>query len=298
MEKSTFGNLVSVLRQDMLHETGRQWTQKHLADACGLTLNQIKDIENNRRKWIHPDEISQLADAFKLTYQARQKFFNIGTGAIEHLVPTANKTSKETLEHLVSHVRDVYLPWGIVDSFCNLLVVNHGLVRLLLRESIDINTLAKMNMDMFAEGINLLHIFYAEEFSAFQNAMGSQLPKYRHSALQVFRYQTLPFRGSIYVHNVLRQLKKIKEFSIDWFAVSQFKEDWFWDNDPGSMQHKEYGRLRFISSTMTASTPYGEIVLYKVVPKDNNTASGFMKMMDNGGKNLFFVSKWPQNIQL
>ena len=301
MNRADFGKLMASLRREHEDEYDRPWSQEKLAQEANAALEAelfseriVGNIERGERS-LDSQTLLALASALQLTSGERKEFFLAASGIDSDKIPRQQNDPNEVLSQLVDRIKQVYLPAYVIDSYCDVVAANMAIMKLLDFESAG---LSPVDLAARSFGANVLeYVFLDEAVRYFSRLMGEDWADYAYHHMMLFRTFSLRYRSTEYFQELLRHLKKYREFRRYWRGVYFEEKDHFVDNEHIHMNSPKWGPLVWVSTSLTALTTAGELHFCVYVPANRETANAFAHLVDEAGvASVFRVGSWPQKV--
>jgi len=284
---TNFGMLVKELRKNSTDNWGKPLSREDLSRRVHLTPEQLGRLERGERKYVDPEDLKLLADAFNLTSLERKEFYFAALGLTdEHVLPADDPDSK--LNHAISTLANLKTPGYIIDVYADIIAANEGVIKLyrFSEETVD-------HLRQIPAGMNLLHLIYSSSLGM-QEFLGSCWQESARMALLEFRRSTLRYRHTDYFKQLLSHLVKEKQFSIDWYASQRYEENYDFTYENFTFTHPEYGPLSYLATETTIHTKKGELYLIMYNPGDEETKKTFDKMISLREQEVTRLAPWPE----
>jgi transcriptional regulator with XRE-family HTH domain len=102
--------------------SGHPWSQQSLADASGISPRIIATIEQGTKANIETDTLLRLANALRLNTSEKRMFFLLASAS--DIQDTSAVPLTETLQGLLSLIKELRLPALLYDDYLDILAVN------------------------------------------------------------------------------------------------------------------------------------------------------------------------------
>jgi transcriptional regulator with XRE-family HTH domain len=301
MNSHDFGKLVKALREEIYDENEEHCTQEKLAKETNLSAQVIANIEQGRRR---PDTetLLVLAEALRLTSGERKEFFLAASGVDYRNIAHRAAEPRRVLGYLMRSMKEVHLPAYIIDSFCEVIVANGAVIRLLDLASAGLD-LDKQRQKPF--GLNMMQFVFSHgAVEHYRKLMGEKWENYAYQNMMILRTYALRYRFTEYFRGLLQVLrneyplfrKYWREWRDPYWREDYFDEkDHFIDNEHIHLNSPEFGPLVYFSTSITALTTLCDLHFCTYVPATFETALAFRQMTGQGGAEIIKVSRWPED---
>jgi hypothetical protein len=109
--------------------------------------------------------------------------------------------------------------------------------------------------------------------------------------VSTFRYRAKPYFK--YLMKVFRNPLEYPLFDRFWKRVTSLEEDRIMNADMFAYRHDSYGEIKYLTSTITTTTSFGDLYLTSYLPRDNHTNEIFSSLIINGGDTVVRLGSWP-----
>lgn len=292
MDRRDFGELVATLREEL------GWTQAELAQAASLEESAVSIIERGARKHFDAELIYRLANTLQLTTLERREFLLAASGVDESHARFRTGTSgnsawdaERTVQHLTQRVEHLRFPAYLIDCYGEIVAANAAAMDLF---QVPIER-ARELADTPA-GLTLLHFLYGEGM-ALRAAVIQNWEGLAVAGIRTFREATLRYRGQPYFKYLLKRLRNPRfypTFERYWRKSTILDQDRFSTLNVLSYVDNIHGPLNYCVSTLTLTTPSGELSLAHCIPLDEQTSTAFRAIVDRMGVRAFRFASWPE----
>ncbi len=291
MNRKAFGQMITNLRQEL------SWTQLQLAEYAEIDENTLSNIERGVKKHLDPELLFRLANALNLTSLERREFF-LGASGLDleqvarqpnQALPIDKVEMKKEITRLVESITQVYAPLYISDAFGDMLAINHVCMELMSYDPAQLRLLASNHRHL-----NMLHFIYG--MVSMRESLGENYDDIILTLIQGFRAASLRYRTQpryLAIMDEFHDSKRYPLFERHWRKAIMSQGDLNTLSDRHELEHKEYGRMRFISSPKRVHTRFGEIFISQYSPADRETAEKFIQMADKAGTEVLYLAPWP-----
>lgn len=293
MNRRDFGELVSTLRQDM------GWTQFQLAEYSEIDVAVISQIERGVKKFFEPDLLFCLANAFQLSTLERREFILAASGLEKKQIvrqPSAVVTTdvfdaQKILERMVGLTGEIRLPAFLVDVYSDVIAVNRMMLAFYDVPSSMLEAAAGI-----PGGYNTARLNFGRDLIA-RNHISDHWDYYATNSMRAFRANSLQYRAQPYFKYLMKAFRNPVEypfFDRFWKRVSSTDHDNEVNLDQFSYYHNEFGHLKYIASTTTAITSFGNLFLTQNLPLDEHTEEVFNQLKLKAGLGVVQLAPWPE----
>lgn len=284
MNQKEYGQLIKELREEVgLH-------RDQLANLVKMQLTAIRDIEIGKRKHPTTEELSALAQAFKLTNWERREFFLASTGLHAHESMQEKPPQEEVFRRFLTHVDGQYLPFVILDKYLYILAGNVGFLNLFgwTRDS-----LAVM-FDTSLLNYNLMAIIFGDlQQKMYRANNGKMFELIALKNVQMFRSVTLKYRFRPEFRQLYQELsRRFPIFYPYWQQAVHEDVDEFENHNLFEMASEEHQTIRFMTHSIVNPTPYGELYSFVCVPMNEVTERTFRMFRKGPDYPLYRMANW------
>ncbi len=291
MNRKAFGQMITNLRQEL------GWTQVQLAEYAEIDENTLSNIERGVKKHLDPKLLFRLANALNLTSLERREFFLGASGLdLEQVARQPNRSlpidrdeMKKEIARVVQSLTQVYAPLYISDAFGDMLAINHVCMELMSYDPAQLRLLASNQGHL-----NMLHFVYG--MVSMRESLGDHYDAIILTLIQGFRAASLRYRTQpryLAIMEEFHDSKRYPLFERHWRKAIMAQGDLNTLSGQHELEHKEHGRMRFISSPNRVHTRFGEIFISQYTPVDRETSQKFIKMADKVGTDVLYLAPWP-----
>ena len=290
MNRKEFGKLLAVLRKEQRDHQNNIFTQAKLAKETGLSEVVIGNLERGSKEKLDPDILLKLANALHLTTQERKEFILAASNVDETQLYQAENLIQQALDSLVSILEQLRTPAYISDGFGNLIYVNDMALAVYY---LQLDALQNTSSDQPAR-YNLMRLLFAPEFAAQRNMLGTTWPAFAQQTMLLFRTACFRFQAHPYFREqLLPELNNAPLFRQFWQAARAQKDDLFTNFSEITLDHPEWGALKFASSPLRAATPFGDLTLYAFHALGAETVEICFKISGKAGTSAIPLAPWP-----
>ena len=293
MKRKDFGELVAALRQDL------GWTQSHLAENADIENAVVSQIERGVKKYFEPDLLFQLANAFQLTTLERREFFLAASGLDQKEMvrqPSAATLTdafnvRKTLEKMIEVTGQVRLPAFLWDVYGDIIAANNIIVSLF---RVPPEYVERANE--IPGGYNVCRFSFGKDLVA-RSRIIENWEQFALNSMRAFRENSLRYRAQPYFKYLMKIFRNRTEypfFDRYWKLVSSIEQDKDVDQDYFSYMHSKFGQIKYITSTTTAITSFGNLFLVKNLPLDEHTEEVFAQLKSQAGLGVVRLASWPE----
>ena len=293
MNRKDFGELVAALRQDL------GWTQSQLAEYSGQDDPVISQIERGVKKYFEPDLLFCLANAFQLTTLERREFIFAASGLDEkqivrqpsEAIATDVFDARKILERLIGLTGQLRLPCYVSDVFSDVIAANYMMLAFY-----DVSDSSFERAASIPAGFNTTRINFGRD-SLSRAQVADNWEGYALYAMRAFREVSLRYRAWPYFKYLMKMFRNPSEypfFDRYWKLVSSTEQDKDVDQDHFSYVHNKFGPIKYITSTTTAITSFGNLFLVKNLPLDEHTEQVFAELKSQAGLGVVRFASWPE----
>lgn len=295
MNRKDFGELVAALRQDA------GWTQFQLAEYSEIDVAVISQIERGVKKFFEPTLLFYLANAFQLSTMERREFFLAASGLDETqivrqpsvAVNTDVFDAKKLLEKMVRLTGDVRRPAFLLDVYSDVIAANKMIIAFYNVPSSMMETAADV-----PGGYNAIRLNFGRDLVA-KKHVTDNWDYYAINSMHAFRSSSLQYRAKPYFKYLMKAFRNPAEypfFERYWKRVSSADQDKEANIDQFSYYHSEYGQLKYLASTTTAITSFGNLYLVQNLPLDERTEDVFTQLRVKAGLGVIQLAPWPEKV--
>ena len=293
MKRKEFGELVAALRQDV------GWTQFQLAEHAELDWAVISQIERGVKKYFEPRLLFQLANAFQFTTLERHEFLLAASGLDQKEMvrqPSAATLTdafdvRKTLEKMVQLTGQVRLPAFLWDVYGDIVAANN-IITSLFRVPPEYVAMA----DQIPGGYNMCRFSFGRDLLARSQVM-ENWDQFALNAMRAFRENSLRYRAQPYFKYLMKLFRDQNEYPLFdrfWKLVSSVEQDKEVNTDQYAYHHREFGDIKYISSSFASITSFGELFLVHYLPLDERTSQIFEQLAQSAGQGVTTVAPWPE----
>ncbi len=281
-----FGSLVKALRNGCFDDHGNRLTREALSKEIHLTPNQLGRLERGDRKYLDTQTLRLLARALKLTNLERREFFLAAIGQRDKYLFDQEEPENQ-LNDLVELMENLQVPAFTVDPYGDLVAVNTSCMNLFLvtPEIIEYG-------HTFPLAFNHMYFMYSPEFG-YKDLIGPGYQKTLEIEILLFRRSSLRYRHTEYFDCVFKNLLKIKEFDVDWYASQRNPRHHDLTYELFEYDHPRYGRMSYIATETIVNTQKGDLYLIIYNATNNETSFIFNKLKDSHKNHTIKLASWP-----
>lgn len=296
MDKKEFGELVRALREDHLDENLHTWTREKLSEETGqgdnlpLKVDVIGKIERGERQYLAPEELVSLADALKLTTMERQAFFDASTGIERYEIGRKQTPPEAALQKLLVDLRDIRLPFFIVDAYADAIAMNTMLLSFLNLPQSVVEQASKHPI-----GFNILRIIFDPDIG-YRELVGRKVwDEIATYNILLFRGTTIPYRSTPYFKHLINHLRKMGNFRWRWEEIYWQEGDYTGGGLKYSFNHPDWGQVNYLAVESRVLTTVGTLTLVVYTPTDVHTSQAFAQLAAvPGNLDQQKLANWPQ----
>jgi len=303
MDRKNFGKIVKSLRREQINfERGDFWTQKDLAQATCLSEDIIGKIEQGRRMNLSGDELSRLADAFRLSTLERREFFSAATETYMKVERGDNgvesrrngarssaidETDAQTsFDEIWNKFAAIQLPGYLTDSLSTLVGINEPMM---LFHNIMLEALEQAAQTEI--GCNMLTIFFREN-SPLRRAMAHRWYEPARSNIRQFQFTSLQYRYTNRFEKMVAQLHKYPDFDYIWQQSRNNPMDTASMLRAFEYTHVEHGPVHYAATITPTLTPCGPLYMTIFAPSSTRTRDVFNELIQNK-MGIRQIMPWP-----
>ena len=290
MNRTEFGKLLAVLRKQHRDAHDNLYTQAKLAEATGLSEVVISNLERGSKEKLDPDILLKLANAFKLTTQERKEFLLAASHIDQGQIYRTDHLVQRVLDALVPILEQLHTPAYISDGFGDLIYVNPIALAVY---NLPVHVFQNTPSDQPTR-YNLMRLLFAPEFAAQRNMLEATWPAFAQQTMSLFRVACFRYQAHPYFREqLLPELTNAPLFRQFWQASRAEKDDLFTNFSEITLNHPEWGPLRFVSSPLRANTLFGDLTLYAFHALGAETAEICFKIAEKVGTSAIPLAPWP-----
>jgi hypothetical protein len=124
--------------------------------------------------------------------------------------------------------------------------------------------------------------------------MGETLHDFARQTVLQFKITTLKYRNHWYFQRLLPELNRYPIFRAYWQSPAFHDEDIYIEYNHFTLQHPELGQLKFLSSSLPATTGHGDLHLFSFQPLDAHTAQVCVQISRKLGTRPQHIAPWPK----
>lgn len=291
MNRQEFGKLIKALRHECLDEHLNYLTQEELAHKTGLGVRTIIRLENgDKAVKLQGSDLLKLADALHLTTGERREFFLAATAVEKEKVALNLYDPLRALDHLLDLMRKLQWPGFILDSYCDVIAVNAGILQLY-----DLSPTDVRNVTSQSNNFNILRFLFSPDFREQQEMMHEDWKNIVRYNLMNFRAYSLRYRATTYFENLMAELRSYRDFRQYWQQLYLYEEeDHIFDGGHIHLKSKSWGELEYLGTLYTALTIHGLLQLCVYVPISSKTLVEFCRIIEQSDATIYRLSTWPK----
>lgn len=284
-----FGVLVTSLREEL------RIFQKELAERSGLSLTQIREIEQGLRvDLIKNDIVLKLASALQLTSLERQHFFLAAAGISPNDVFRKDDDTSLLFDfnQIIDTVRTVVsksrVPTFVVNSFCDIIMANHLVVEFVQPSKVLFDT-----ADQEVGGYNLIRLLFHPD-SNYRKIVGRDWERQALLNLRFFRRTSFQYRTTLYFSKLMDSLKKYQLFEKYWDKAIRETEDEYKAVAIVKENYKNSEVVEYaLTETYFATSPFGDLYMIQYIPLTDITNKIFNEIYIDVGNGIMEMAKFP-----
>ena len=293
MNRQEFGELVAALRQDL------GWTQFHLAEYAELDDAVISQIERGVKKHFEPELLFKLVNAFQLTSLERREFLLAASGLEQKQIvrqPSAAMATdvfnvRKALDKMVELTGQVRLPAFLGDVYGDVMAANN-----IILSFFKLPPEFVKDADRIPAGYSTVRFNFSKDLLARSHVVDNW-DRYALNSMRTFREHSLRYRAKPYFKYLMKIFRNQNEypfFDRYWKMVSSHEQDKEAATDHFSYEHAEFGPIKYISSSITSMTSFGELFLVQYLPLDQTTSQIFEQLAQQAGQGMQTFASWPE----
>ena len=292
MNRNEFGQLLATLRQDL------DWTQFQLSEYADVDEAVISQIERGVKKFFEPELLFRLANALQLTTLERREFILAASGLDEQQivrqpaigVSTDTHNIRKMLDRMVKMTGEILLPAFLCDVYGDVVAANR-----IILAFYKIPPSMLESAPNIPGGYNTVRINFGRDLVG-RTHVADNWEQYAINSMRSFRENSLRYRAKPYFKYLMKAFRNQTEypfFERYWKLISSTEDDKDANVDYFSYHHNEFGYLKYIASTTTSITSYGELFLIHYLPCDENTTHVFDQLKMQAGAGVIRFAPWP-----
>ena len=292
MNRQEFGELVATLRQDM------DWTQSNLAEFANLEDAVISQIERGVKKHFEPELLFRLANLFQLTTLERREFFLAASGLDQKEIVRQVSASTNTdvfnarlvLNKMIERTGQVRLPAFLCDVYSDVIATNQMVLSFFKVPPSFVEEAGRI-----PGGYNTTRFNFGKELVARSHVLDNW-DQYALNSMRAFRENSLRYRAKPYFKYLMKTFRNPHEYPLFdryWKLVSTVEQDKEANTDYFSFHHDEFGNIKYITSSTTSFTSFGELFLVQYLPLDAHTSHVFEELTKQIGTGVTQFASWP-----
>lgn len=294
MNRKEFGQLVAALRKEQFDEEGSRLTQAGLAARASeqdpyTPLNDIiiGKIERGERAMLDEQTLLALADSLNLVIGERRVFFLAATGLDANQIYPTPQESQSILQTALDILGDIQLPALLLDTYLDIIGVNSAVLHLYQTSPTLLNEVITAD-----HPLNLLDFVFSPAFASNRKYLSrEQWHDFAIGNVMYFRRLTLPFRMTPYFKQLLKRLKRYREFRYFWEQIFYEEPLFFVGGTSWQADSPESGHLHFLTAPLITRTPYGNLEILTHIPRSPATSVAFQHFAANN--NTLQLAPWP-----
>ena len=292
MNRKEFGELLSTLRQDL------DLTQFNLSEYADVDEAVISQIERGVKKFFEPDLLFKLANALQLTTLERREFFLAASGLdqkqIVRQVSAATATDvfnvRRVLDKMIELTGQVRLPAYLCDVYSDVIATNQIVLSFFKVPPAFVEEGRRI-----PGGYNTARFNFGKDLVA-RNLIVDNWDHYALNSMRAFRENSLRYRAKPYFKYLMKIFRNQIEYPLFdryWKMVSSVEQDKEANTDFFSFHHREFGEIKYTSSSTVSITAFGELYLVQYLPLDAQTSQLFEDLTQEAGPGVMQFSPWP-----
>lgn len=292
MKSKDFGKLIVAVRKQRTDEDGKVLTQVKLAQEINLSKEIVGSIERGGKANLNSDILLALAKALELTNAERKEFFIAASGIENESIPQ-DDPPEVVLGELLRIMEQIHLPSFIMDSFGDIVAINPAALKMY---NTDLSVFQDSHVKPAIRPVkwSTMRFVFSPEFDSQRKMMGESWLQFAHSTMAIFRARSFRYRAHPYFRYIFPKLNKEFRLFRSYWQVAPFQEyKQFADNTFLSMRYPGVGAIHTVSSSITAITMHGELLLYSFIPLSLETAEAFLGIIKQEGTRAQLVAPWP-----
>jgi len=281
-----FGLLVKALRNGCYDDHCNRLTRETLSKEIHLTPNQLGRLERGDRKYLDTQTLRLLARALKLTNLERREFFLAAIGQRDKYIFDQEEPENQ-LNDLIKLMEQLQVPAFTIDPYGDIVASNTSCMNLFLvtPEIIDYSRTIPL-------GFNHMYFMYSPDFG-YKDLIGPSFHKVVEIEILLFRRSTLRYRHTDYFNYIFKNLLKIKQFDVDWYASQRNSQHYDLTYELFEYDHPRYGRMSYIATETIVNTQKGDLYLIVYNSTNNETSLVFDKLKDSHKNHTLKLASWP-----
>lgn len=292
MKRKEFGELVAALRQDL------GWTQFQLAEYASVDVAVISQTERGVKKFFEPNLLFKLANALELTSLERREFLLAASGLDQKEMvrqPSAAMSTdvfnvRKTLDKMIEVAGQIRLPSFVCDVYGDVIAANN-----IILSFFNIPTEFVEMAGQVPAGYNTVRFNFGKELVARSNVIDNY-DQYALSSMRAFRENSLRYRAQPYFKYLMKIFRNRTEYPLFdryWKMVSSVEQDKESNIDYFSYHHDKIGEIKYIASSATSVTSFGELFIVQYLPLDESTSRVFEQLAQQAGQGVRKFAPWP-----
>jgi transcriptional regulator with XRE-family HTH domain len=292
MRRKEFGELIAALRQDL------GLTQFQLAEVVNVDVAVISQTERGVKKFFEPQLLFQLANAFQLTTLERREFLLAASGLDQEEIvrqPSAAMATdvfnaRKTLDKMSEVAGQIRLPAFVCDVYGDVTAANN-----IILSFFNIPPGFAEMADQVPAGYNTVRFNFGKELVARSNIIDNY-DQYALNSMRAFRENSLRYRARPYFKYLMKIFRNRNEYPLFdryWKMVSSVEQDKEANIDFFSYYHDSFGQIKYMASSATVMTSFGELFLVQYLPLDENTSRIFEQLAQQAEQGVVKLAPWP-----
>lgn len=292
MKRKEFGELIAALRQDL------GWTQFQLAEYANVDVAVVSQIERGVKKFFEPKLLFKLANSFQLTTLERREFLLAASGLDQKEIvrqPSAAMSTdvfnvRKTLDKIIEVAGQIRLPSFVCDVYGDVIAANNIILSFFHIPPEFIEMASQV-----PAGYNTVRFNFGKDLVARSNVIDNY-DQYALNSMRAFRENSLRYRAQPYFKYLMKIFRNRNEYPLFdryWKMVSSVEQDKESDIDYFSYHHDKFGEIKYMASSATSMTSFGELFLIQYLPLDENTSQIFEQLAQQAGQGVMKFAPWP-----
>jgi hypothetical protein len=197
---------------------------------------------------------------------------------------------RKTLDKMIEVAGQIRLPAYVCDVYGDVVAANN-----LIQSFFKIPPEYIEKAGQIPAGYNTVRFNFGKDLLARSNVIDNY-DQYALNSMRAFRENSLRYRAQPYFKYLMKIFRNRNEFPLFdryWKMVSSIEQDKDSNIDYFSYHHDKFGEIKYIASSATSMTSFGELFLVQYLPLDENTSQIFEQLAQQAGSGALRFAPWP-----
>ena len=274
MWNKKFGKICASLRHDKFNPIeGRVWSQQDLADASGLPVRLIGQIERGERAYLEDDIFECLAAAFNFTALEKRRFLSLKTHSLDEEGAKKTGDYSKVITNMGVEIDAIQQPALLHDGLHRIVAINDSCKKIYGLTQVYFDSAPESDPTKF----HLNRLIY-DPSSPLRQIYNDQIEAIELQGVVYWKYLSLPYRHTqMFVDIQKKLLVSYPRFAQLWNSLAHEPIE---ENRVGLLRnletkHPVFGDLKYAVISNQMDSEIDELFLILLIPTSAKTASAF-----------------------